>query len=206
MAGRDPFSRGSGLDTSAHVRRALDGDGDSLGWLVGRLSPLLVAQAAERLGPHLRRHHDPEDVVQEAWAVALPKLAGLDARDGRYTPVVLKYLATTVLYRVQNLLRKQLARGGDEAPALSQLPAETAQRISRAVREEREQALHAAIDALPDVDRRIVVLRGIEGLTVQQIAAELELVPNTVSVKYRRALARLRETLPGSVFEELDED
>ncbi len=210
MAPSGSFSRGSPLDTSAHVRRAVDGDGESLDWLIGRFSPLLLAQASERLGPHLRRVHDPEDVVQEAWAVALPKLAGLTARDGRYTPVVLKYLGTTVLYRVQNLLRKQLGHAaviaGEDGLALSQLPAETVDRISRAVRSERERALRSAIDALPKQDRRIVLRRGVEQEPVQEIAAELGLAPNTVSVKYRRALAKLRDALPGSVFEELDED
>ena len=34
-----------GLETSHHVRRALRGDESSIDWLVGRFSPVLLAQA-----------------------------------------------------------------------------------------------------------------------------------------------------------------
>ena len=51
------------------------------------------------------------------------------------------------------------------------------------------------------------MLRGIEQNPVQDVALLLGLRPNTVTVRYRRALARLRELVPGSAFDELgDED
>jgi len=81
-------------DTTLHVRRAKGGDRDSLAWLADRFSPLLLAQARYRLRGRLARWVQPEDVVQDVWAVALPALPGLEASDGRETPVVLKFLAT----------------------------------------------------------------------------------------------------------------
>ena len=71
--------------TSLHLRQAVGGCADSLAWLVRRLSPLLIVQAEYRLGPDLRRVYDPEDLVDEVWVVALPRLGELSARDGRYT-------------------------------------------------------------------------------------------------------------------------
>jgi RNA polymerase sigma-70 factor (ECF subfamily) len=206
----DPPSPDSFEDTTRHVRRAVEGSQDSVAWLVERFSPLLLAQALHRLGPHLRRLYDPEDLVQEVWAVSLPRLAGLGPRDGRFTPVVLKFLSTTLLYRVQNLLQKHLRGGAQDgahevSATFSELPAATGRLISGAVRSEQQETLRAAIDRLPEVDRQILVLRGIEQNPVQEVAALLKLKPNTVTVKYRRALERLREKLPGSVFEELQD-
>ena len=94
--------------TSLHVRRAADGDGGSLSWVVSRLSPLLLAQATYRLGSRLRALYEPEDLVNETWAVTLPKLAELPARDGRLTPVLLRFLSTTLLHRIQSLVRSPL--------------------------------------------------------------------------------------------------
>src|SRR5262249_16732954 len=61
-------------ETSLHVRRALTGDAASLEWLVTRLSPLLVLEARERLGPDLGRLYDADDLVQDAWLITLPRL------------------------------------------------------------------------------------------------------------------------------------
>ena len=79
--------------TTQHVRRATNGDGASLSWVFERFSPLLLSQARFRLGPVLSARIDAEDVVAEAWLTALGKLGDLTPRDGRYTPVLLRFLA-----------------------------------------------------------------------------------------------------------------
>jgi len=133
----------------------------------------------------------------------------LGPRDGRLTPVVVKFLATTVLYRIQNLLQKHLqAKDGtvvpkEEAAAVSHLPDEQSRQLTRLLRAEREDALYRALERLPEEDRRIVILRGIEQCPVQEVATLLGQKPNTVTVRYRRALEGLRARLPGSVLEEL---
>lgn len=206
-------SRGASDDigelTSVHVRRAADGSSDSLDWLVRRFSPLLLAQAGHRLGPHLRRWYEPGDIVQDAWAVALPKLGGMSPRDGRLTPVLLKFLSTTVLNRVRTLLQKHLrANDGEAVPrevggTLSGVPDQATQLVSRARRDERQDAVRMAIEQLPDADRQVVILRGIEQNSIQDIAILLGEKPNTITVRYRRALERLKAELPDSVFAEL---
>ena len=42
------------METTQQVRRAADGDHRSLGWIVARLSPVLISHARYRLGPTLR--------------------------------------------------------------------------------------------------------------------------------------------------------
>ncbi len=214
MATDQPHQGGdpAGL-TSFHVNRARAGDLESLAWVVERLSPLLLAHASWRLGPVLRVHHDPQDLVDDAWAVALPRLAGLPARDGRLTPVLLRFLTTTLLYRINNLARKHI-RGGSEplAPAagsgddpVEHLPADQCGVVTAAVRRETQGVISSALASLDDQDREIILLRGVEQQPNQTVSLLLGLSPQAVAMRYRRALDRLRSHLPRSIFDELEE-
>jgi DNA-directed RNA polymerase specialized sigma24 family protein len=49
----------------------------------------------------------------------------------------------------------------------------------------------------------VVVLRGIEGLSNKEAAEEMDEASTNVSHRYRRALAKLRDRLPRSVFQDL---
>lgn len=207
---RETSEPSSDAITSDHVRRAQQGDHLSLEWVVKQFSPLLLAQAAWRLGPELRALYEPEDLVNEVWAVALPRLSELPPRDGRTTPVLLRFLATTLLYRVNNLVKKHVTsatvRRRDPAdPTGSQLPAETTTIISRAVREEMRSHVGAAILELDPRDREVLVLRGIEQNSNETVALILGISPNAASMRYQRALQRLRSRLPASLLDDLQE-
>jgi RNA polymerase sigma factor (sigma-70 family) len=183
---------------------------------VARLSPLLLAQAAWRLKPPLRALYDPEDLVNDAWAVALPRLGELEAHGGRHTPTLLKFLATTMLFRVNNLMRKHLRgeplprphRGtpGDSTETLARLPDERSGVVTAAVRAETRNMVLACMGELDPRDREVLLLRGIEQQSNQAAALLLGLSPETVKKRYQRALERLRARLPGSIFEELEAD
>ena len=84
-------------------------------------------------------------------------------------------------------------------------PALVAQaRVSKAVRGEIGDQVRQAIDRLSEADREILVLRGIEQNANETVALLLKLPANTVSVRFRRALRRLRDELPGSLLDDLD--
>ncbi len=189
-----------------HVRRAREGDDASLTWLVERFTPVLLAQARFRMGPALVREVDPEDLVQHVWAVALPALPALEARGGRETPVLVRFLATTLLYRVNELTRRAIRRRGTDASraeGLSRLPDASAGVVSRVVRSEASAALVRCIESLPEADRRVLVLRAFEQVSNQRVAELTGATPNAVSLRYNRALEELRRRLPGSIVEEL---
>jgi len=203
--------------TSFHVRRARGGDAESLRWLVEKLAPLLLANARYRLGTVLGELYDPEDIVHDVWVVALPKLPELPSRDGRYTPVLLRFLATTLLYRVNNLVEKHIrgkprraGRGASDGPSSSagdpvaRLAADTTGAMSRMIRAEREDAVGKALARLEPRDRELVILRGVEGRPYKEVAVVLGRDPKVLAVEYQRALRKLRDKLPGSVFDELD--
>ncbi|MCK5942375.1 MAG: sigma-70 family RNA polymerase sigma factor [Planctomycetes bacterium] len=196
----DPFPQ-----TTMHVRGACSGDAASVDWLVARFTPLLIAQARYRLRGRMAAICDPEDVVNDVWLAVLPKLHRIQPRNGRHTPVLVSYLGTTVLNRVNTLVMKHL-RGKPRASdqGLEALPAVTQSVVSRAVRAERKDAVLAAIEQLDEGDREVVVLGAIEQQPRARIAEQLGVTTGALRVRLHRALQRLREQLPGSVFDELD--
>lgn len=208
--------RSFGELTSMHVQQAVGGDAESVGWIVARFSPLLIAQANYRLGTRLRSVVDAEDLVNETWMTALPRLETLDARDGSHTGVVLKFLSRTLLFRIQNLARKQLRRGRVQAnlPAdagedagdpMRELPAEMSGAVTRAIRAERRDAIYRALDELTEAEREIIVLRGVEQQSNNVVSVLLGISGQAATMRYRRALDKLREKLPSSVFDEFDD-
>lgn len=204
--------------TTLHVRRAEAGDPASLEWVVTRFSPLLLAQAAYRLGPRLRPLYDPEDVVNDVWAVALPRFRELSEREGRATPVLLRFLATTLLYRVNDLVSRHISRGagpvaraeagggGPTTDPVARLLDERSSVVSRLVKREALGAVLAGLEELEPLDRQILILRGIEQASNQTAALLLGIEPKAASMRYARALARLRSRLPDSLFDELSPD
>jgi RNA polymerase sigma factor (sigma-70 family) len=203
-------ARGSDQDhnTSFHARLAVQGDQDSLAWLVTRLSPLLLLQAERRLGPSLRRAQDPEDLVAEVWMTALPRLGTLDVDPEHHAAVLVRYLSTILLGRVRNLARKIVRRRTDGATipqptGLDDVAAENTSVIGRILRNERTHAVRQSLQELTDSDRDVIIYRGIEQRPPQEVATLMGLTRAHVAVRYHRALQRLRELLPGSVFDEL---
>lgn len=193
--------------TTLHVRRATTGDVESKTFLVERFTPLLLAQARYRLPGGMRARCEPEDLVQEVWAIALPRLHDLEPREGRWTPVLVKFLATTLLRCANHALRKRVAQAtGDSTTAglADQLPAQCSGVITRLARQQQINALQAAIDELPPEEREILVLRGIEQHKNSDIAAQLGVDNATVTRRWQRALQTLRTRLQASVLDELE--
>jgi RNA polymerase sigma-70 factor (ECF subfamily) len=198
--------------TSLHLRRAVDGDTESLSWLVSRLSAPLIAQARYRMGPQLRLTHDPEDIVSEVWMITLPRLRDLAPRTGRYTPLILKFLSTVLLHRVNRLVRRHLVAGRRDRLALPESgsdglhgPTDTSNGVvTSVVRREMQSLVLRRLDDLDPQDREVIILRSIEQRSGDEVGRLLGIPPSAVYVRHHRALNRLRECLPDSVFGELE--
>ncbi len=193
--------------TTLHVRGAVDGDLNSLQWLVERFSPLLYAVAANRLGPALQASLDPADIVQDVWAAVLPKLGTLELRSPRVTPVLLSYLTTGVVNRIRDQVEKyltqRLTRDSDDE-VLEDLRDPVSGILTKAVRSEAVGRVHRALAELGSGDREIVIRRGLEQQPLSVVAGQLGIEPGTAAVRYHRAMKRLKERLPDSLFEGLE--
>ncbi|MBI4600745.1 MAG: sigma-70 family RNA polymerase sigma factor [Planctomycetes bacterium] len=178
--------------------------------MVERFFPLLRASAEYRLGKQLRVLFDPEDIVNDVWERALPRLPELGAREARYTPVLLKFLATTLVRRINELYRRHIKGKPSPVPperfSLENIPASPAGPFRQLARKEAQDLVTQAIQRLSPRDRELMILRGIEGHPYKEIAAVLGADPQTLPVRYQRALARLRRELPGSVYDELTDE
>ncbi len=199
--------------TSIHTRRAVHGDPGSVAWLVEHFGPALHVQARYRLRGPLAEWYAPDDLVQDVWTIALPRLRDLVARDGRMTPVLVRFLSATLLNRVNQLLRDYLRDDRPRSPdslaaGVAEPPpaplARSQDGVSQGVeRIELQRAVRDALDRLEGRDREVVVLRGIEQLSNNKVAEVLGVQPSAVSMRYHSALEKLRRLLPGSVFDEL---
>ncbi|MCP3914407.1 MAG: hypothetical protein GY711_02495 [bacterium] len=210
-------------DTTHHVRRALDGSLPSLEQVVERLTPLLLAQAQRRIGRVLRGHYDPEDLVQRAWEVCIPKVFPLaiglerdvrpvemEPRNGRLTPVVLRYLSSTLLWDTVNLMRKHVddapAGGSENQMQLHAFAAKTTAAVNRALRGPLARKFLGCLDRLSDAQRDIVIESGIEGVAYKEIAARLGVSEQALRRRKSDAMRKLRACLDHSLIDELHDD
>lgn len=125
-----------------------------------------------------------------------------------------KFLSTTLLHKVNNLLRKQIRRGtsagGDRIQGasstpgpLASLPAQTRGVLTRTIHAESHGTVLRAIQELANADREVVALRAIEQHSNQETAELLGPTPNAISLRYNRALKTLASALPDSAFRDL---
>jgi RNA polymerase sigma factor (sigma-70 family) len=202
-------------DLSLLLQQARAGSPGAVAGLVEHFTPALMLQAEHRVGAPIRRFVDPADVVDDVWLIALRRLPDFAPEPGRSARTWLAYLSTILLRHVRDLYGKHLAgkplaespptKDSHAAPDwLEAAAAEATGVVTRAARAESGAALREAIRSLDPLDRAVVVLRGIEGLSNEGVAALTGLLPNTVSVRLRRALERLRGRLPPALIADLE--
>ncbi|HEY2251892.1 MAG TPA: sigma-70 family RNA polymerase sigma factor [Planctomycetaceae bacterium] len=195
-------------DTDELVRRARRGDSSAANLLIDRHRHRLRRMVAIRMDRRLVRRLDPSDVVQEALVEALRLLPEyLRDRPMPFYP----WLRQIAWNRLVDLHRRhiiskrrsldrevQLDVPLDEQSAyhladvlLAREPAPGA----RLLREELLYRVRKAVDRLPSEFREVLILRQIEQLSVEEIAAVLSIPQGTVKSRHFRALSQLRELL-----------
>jgi RNA polymerase sigma-70 factor (ECF subfamily) len=202
-------------DTDHLLDRASHGDGSARQQLLARHRGRLRAMVAARLDRRLRARLDPSDVVQEALAEAARRLDEyLRDRPLPFYP----WLRQLAWERLAKAHRAHLARNKRsirrEEPDVLGLPdesiAELAQRLvdsasspsRHALRVELQARVRAALAALPEADREVLVLRYLEQLPLREVAAVLRVGESAVKMRHFRALERLRVILEGDPEEE----
>ena len=191
---------------SDQVRKAIGGDPESLNEVISWATPIILAHARYRLSRHFGTSCEAEDLVQQVWAVALPRLGDIRPRDGRYSPVLLKFLSTTLLRIYLGMARRHASGKPAEQPVGSvagSLPDDASAVITRVLRHESEEALTEAIDSMSSEDRELLILRGVEQQGYEDISSKLGVEEDTLRVRYHRALKRLRSVMSPDFVDEL---
>jgi RNA polymerase sigma-70 factor (ECF subfamily) len=142
----------------------------------------------------LRNREDAEDVAQEAFAKAYRSFSQLRDRE-RFRAWLVRMTWRMALDR-QRSNRRRTTR---EDRADSRLPASAGRAVDTAAGEyeQRERAEHLwrAIDGLSEKLRMVIVLAGIQGHDIKEVAALLALPEGTVKSRLFAARQQLKDAL-----------
>jgi RNA polymerase sigma-70 factor (ECF subfamily) len=165
------------------VARVAQGDERALRVLYRRHAPLVFAAAARLVRPATA-----DDVVQEVFVTLWQKASTFDPQRGTL-PAWLAHIARR---RAQNELRRDRdkARGGEAIENVAD-PRADEDAETRQWADHRRDAVRAAVDALPDAERRALSLAFLDELTHEQVAATLGTPLGTAKTRIRSARKRL---------------
>ena len=173
----------------------------------------LLSLVEKRLNPILQKRLSHEDVMQEVYLAAAKRLPYFAQNED--VPIYFK-LRTILLQTLADIERKNLQAAGRDAykelrvvseerrvgggcldgeVCIGELAADVTSPLSRVDRNERHALLRAAVAALPENDRAIIVLRHFDGMGNSECAAALGIEPKAASIRYVRALERLQSKL-----------
>jgi len=164
-----------------------------------------------RMDPRLFGRVDPDDILQETWINVSRRISDYTGRPDVPFFIWLRQLTTQTLVdlhrqhlgaKMRNAgLEVSLQRTGGMATSQS-IAAHLAGAVtspSRAAqRQEEIENLRRALDTMEDIDREVLVLRHLEGLSNLETAHVLNLESSAASKRYLRAIKRLSTILPRS--------
>jgi RNA polymerase sigma-70 factor (ECF subfamily) len=177
--------------------------------LLGEFREPLRQVIGLRLDPAVARRVDASDIVQDVLIEANQRLTEYLKKPDMPFHLWLRHLAQDRIidtHRRHRLAQRRsvdreqpIARPAwaDESSAslVAQLIDTERTPASEALRLELQRRLQAAIDQLADDDREIILMRHHEALSNQEVAHALELTEAAASMRYLRALRRLRTVL-----------
>jgi len=188
----DPGRNGA-PSTDGLAARLAAGNTGELGELHARVAPAVYGWALVRIPAGLRARLDPEDVLQEVLCRILARAGEFDASRGSFRSWVFGF-ARRVLHEA---LRRcaQDGAGGERLGLtdLALLPEEATSLTRRVARDETLRVFARRIEGLEAEERRLILLRGLEGLEHEDVAKELGITPTAAAKRWQR----LRERLGG---------
>jgi RNA polymerase sigma-70 factor (ECF subfamily) len=193
-------------DIERLIEQARWGDGAAQQALLAHHRARLRRMVAVRLDPRLSPRVDPSDVVQEALAAAAELLPGyLQKQPIPFYPWLrrlawerlVKLHRTHITAEKRTVAREVVLELPDgSVNALAQLGlAPNTSPSDQAVRKEQQAQIRAALNELGDRDREVLILRYLEQLSTEEIAAVMGSTPGAIKVRHLRALERLRGLL-----------
>jgi RNA polymerase sigma-70 factor (ECF subfamily) len=202
-------------DTDDLLDRTSWGDDGARDLLLERHRARLKSMIAVRLERRLQARFDPSDVVQEVLHEAAEHLD--DYLKERPLPFH-AWLREIAWKRLVDLRRKHIAAGkrsilreqpfdpglSDESAAAlaDRLVASATSPSQKLLDQELRVRVREALEALPPLDREVLILRYLERLSPRETAEALGISNGAASTRHTRALARLRELLDAEQGEE----
>jgi RNA polymerase sigma-70 factor (ECF subfamily) len=183
------------------ARRIAAGDQHAFVLLMRRHNRVLYRTARSIL----RDDAEAEDTLQDAYLQAYRAIGQFRA-DARLATWLTRIVINEAIARLRKTARRaevmQLHHGLDRADHLGEAtmePGASESPESGAVRAETRALLEKSIDALPDVFRTVFVLRALEEMSGEEVAACLGIPEATVRSRFFRARSMLRAALARDV-------
>ena len=191
------------------LRRLKSGDEAALGQLFAEHRERLWRTVSFRMDRRLLGRLDADDVLQEAYLAAAQRLGHFD---GDSSPSPFVWLRMVVMQTLTDLHRRHLGaqmrdadrevalRGRRNAPTTSaslaaQLIGHLTSPSQAAARAEISLQLEQAVAAMDPLDQEVLAMRHFEELSNKEVAEVLGIRQKAASIRYVRALKRLRAVL-----------
>lgn len=173
-------------------------DAGALAELHARIAPALFGWTYVRLPAALRGRLEPADVVQEVLCRVLARRAGFDPALGSFRAWVFGFARIVLHEGLRAVARDGRSRAELGLTDLGDVPADVTSLTQRLARDESLRHFAERAAALEPEDRRLLLLRGLEGLEHEAVGQELGISGPAAAKRWQR----LRERL-GAEFEVL---
>jgi len=198
----------TGNHSDAFHDRLRDGDTSALAEAFAQHQQRLWRIVNFRMDRRMSGRVDPDDVLQEAYLAASKRLEHY-GKDGFSSPFLwLRLIVQQTLIDVHRRhLTTQARDAGRESPIAGRHPQATSASLAiqlvggwtspsqAAVRVELLDQVQEAIGKMSQTDQEILALRHFEELTNGEAAEALGIEPKAASIRYVRAILRLKEVL-----------
>jgi RNA polymerase sigma-70 factor, ECF subfamily len=195
--------------TRKMLDEAVGGDSVAVDRLLGEFREPLRKVINLRLDPVLARRVDASDIVQDVMIEANQRLAEYLKNPAMPFHLWLRHIAQDRIIDAHRRHRQAQRRSIDREQAIQraawtdessvQLVAQLIDGeqtpASAAIHQELQKRLNLALEQLDDNDRDIILMRHHEQLSNQDVAASLQLTEAAASMRYLRALRKLRQVL-----------
>jgi RNA polymerase sigma-70 factor (ECF subfamily) len=201
-------TRGESSPESSAAVRMLTGDERALAEFFAEHRLRLNRMVQFRLDPRLRGRIDADDVLQEAYVDAARRLDAFRAAQPMSAFVWLRLIVgQTLIDFHRRHVGAQMRDAGREQSIQARLADGTSPSMSfqlmgrlstpsRAVqRAELTSLVTTALDDMNETDREVLALRHFEELTNKETAEVLGIEPKAASIRYVRALEKLKQIL-----------
>jgi len=196
-------------DTDRLLADARDGATGAVDKLLGEFREPLRKVIGLRLDPAVARRVDASDIVQDVLVEANQRLTEYLKKPDMPFHLWLRHLAQDRIIDTHRRHRLAQRRSVDREQAIArpawadessvslvaQLIDTERTPTSAAIQLELQRKLNDAVDKLSDDDREIILMRHHEALSNQEVAHALQLTEAAASMRYLRALRRLRTVL-----------
>ena len=180
------------LNDNQLIAKTIAGEQEAFGQLIHKYQPRLFNAMVH----FLRNQAEAEDVVQDAFVLALTKLESFKGNSQFYTWLyrIAHNAAISKLRKKRPTMSLNQGTGDEQSPGFS-VPDDGERPGERMEKDEQIQCLMEAMERLSDEHRSILILREMEGMDYEAIAGVLQLPVGTVRSRLHRARGCLREMM-----------